>query len=349
MVPKTRKLGIVLVTFGEGEKINRLLDIIQEEKQRGDKVSLIDNHPDYDTAKAAEVHSAVDHVIRSPDNCGYAVGNVRAAALVENDVDLLLFLNPDSQPEKGAITKLREFERPQWDAWMGLLVLEDGKTVNSAGNVVHISGLSWVYGYGRKAAEYKLPQEVTVVSGADFIVRVDTWKKINRFPSIYYIYYEDTELSMDIWMLGRKIGILPDARVRHGYKFYNSSRKWLLIERNRYIFIIRTWPIGVIIVLAPLLLLSEIGLWVVSILQRRYLLKVKSTWGAIKLFPEAIKGRREVRRRNKISNLEFFDLLEARIDTPLLPPILSTKPVNWFFIGYYSVARTILSLFSHPN
>jgi len=340
------RLGFVLVTYGEGKKVNRMLDIIQKEKKPGDKVSLIDNHPDYETAKAAEAHPAADHVIRSPDNSGYAIGNVRAAALIEDDVDLLLFLNPDSQPEPGTITKLRQGGPKDWSAWMGLLVLEDGKKVNSAGNVVHISGLSWVDAFGQDASKYKEPQEVTVVSGADFVVRAKTWKQINRFPPIYYIYYEDTELSLDILMLKQKIGMLPDAKVRHGYSFYNSPRKWFLIERNRYIFIIRTWPVAVILVLLPLLIVVEIGLWAVSIMQRRFILKVKSSFSAIKLLPEAFRGRREVRRRNQLAAIEFFDLLTPKIDTPLLPKFLSSRPVNWVFTGYYKVARVILSIFS---
>jgi GT2 family glycosyltransferase len=339
----TQRLGIVLVTYGEGKKVNRMLDAIQKEKKPGDKVSLIDNHPDYETAKAAEKHPAADHVIRSPDNSGYAVGNVRAAALIEDDVDLLLFLNPDGQLEPGTISKLREGKK-EWAAWMGLLVLDDGKTVNSAGNVVHISGLSWVGDFGKDAAQYKEPQEVVVVSGADFVVRTKIWKKINRFPPIYYIYYEDTELSLDIWMLGERIGMLPDARVRHGYSFYNSERKWYLEERNRYIFMIRTFPLAVLLVLLPLLVLVEIGLWAVSVLQRRFKLKLRSTWGAIKALPEALKGRREVQNRNKLSAVQFFDLLEPRVDTPLLPRIVQIAPVNWFFIGYYKLARLILSL-----
>jgi hypothetical protein len=145
-------------------------------------------------------------------------------------------------------------------------------------------------------------------------------------------------------MLGERIGMLPDARVRHGYSFYNSERKWYLEERNRYIFMIRTFPLAVLLVLLPLLVLVEIGLWAVSVLQRRFKLKLRSTWGAIKALPEALKGRREVQNRNKLSAVQFFDLLEPRVDTPLLPRIVQIAPVNWFFIGYYKLARLILSL-----
>jgi len=340
---KKNRLGIVLVTYGEGKEIKRILDIIQKEKKPGDKVSLIDNHPDYKTAKVAEKHPAADVVIRSPENSGY-VGNNIAAKKIQDEVDLLLFLNPDSMPEPGAISKLREGP-DDWAGWMGLLVLPDGK-INSAGNVIHISGLSWVSAFGQDAAKCKEPQEVTIMSGADLVIRVSEWLKTEGFGHLYFIYYEDTELSTTMIAMGKKIGLLPQARIGHNYSFYNSPRKWFLLERNRYIYIIRNWPLGVIVVLLPLLFIVEIGLWVVAILQRRFILKMKSTFSFFRLFPATIKSRKNLQKLRKISALEYFGMLEPRIDTPLLPGILRSAPVNWFFKGYYSLAKLVLSIFS---
>ena len=340
---KKNRLGIVLVTYGEGKGIKRILDIIQKEKQPGDKVSLIDNHPDHETAKVAEKHPAVEVTIRSPENLGY-VGNNAAAKEIQNDVDILLFLNPDSMPEKGSITKLRNGPE-DWAGWMGLLVLPDGK-VNSAGNVIHISGLSWVSGFGDDASKYQEPQEVTILSGADLAIRVSEWKKTEGFGHIYFIYYEDSELSTTMIAMGKKIGMLPQAKIGHNYSFYNSPRKWFLLERNRYLYIIRNWPLGVILVLLPLLIFVELGLWAVAILQRRFILKVKSTYSFFKLLPAAGKSRRGLQRLRKISALEYYDMLEPRIETPLLPSVLRSAPVNWIFIGYYKFARIILSFFS---
>jgi GT2 family glycosyltransferase len=343
-MPKSDKLGIVFVTYGEGKDIYKILDVVAKEKRPGDMVSLIDNHPDHATAKAAQKHPAVDVVIRSPQNSGY-VGNNIAAKEIEDKVDLLLFLNPDSRPEPGAITKLREGGLDEWMGWMGLLLLPDGK-INSAGNSVHISGLSWVNDYGESANMYIQPTEVDIMSGADLLIRTPVWKKIGGFASIYFIYYEDTEISSTAKAMGYKIGLVPSARIGHNYSFYNSPRKWFLIERNRYIYILRNWPWGVILVLFPILALTEIGLWAVSILQKRFRLKFKSTLSLFRLLPQTLKSRRRVQKLRQISTLEYFDMLVARIDTPLLPKILSSAPVNWVFVGYYKIARFILSLFS---
>lgn len=340
---KGDRLGIVLVTYGEGEGIKRILNIIQKEKKPGDKVSLIDNHPAHATAKVAEKHPAVDVAIRSPENLGY-VGNNTAAKAIQDEVDLLLFLNPDSLPEKGAITKLREGPK-EWVGWMGLLVLPDGK-VNSAGNVIHISGLSWVSGFGDDAANYQEPKEVTILSGADLVIRASEWRKTKGFGHLYFIYYEDSELSTTMIAMGKKIGLLPQAKIGHDYSFYNSPRKWFLLERNRYLYIIRNWPIGVIVVLLPLLILVELGLWLVAIMQRRFILKVKSTLSFFRLLPIAVKSRPDLQGLRKISALEYFDMLEPRIDTPLLPSIIRSAPVNWFFVAYYKAARFVLSIFS---
>jgi GT2 family glycosyltransferase len=338
---KKDRLGIVFVTYGEGKDINKILDVVTKEKKPGDKISLIDNHPDYATAAVAEKHPGVDIVIRSPENSGY-VGNNIAAEAIENDVDLLLFLNPDSRPEPGAITEFRKGGKADWAAWMGVLLLPDGK-VNSAGNSVHISGLSWVNGYGDNANNYKEPQEVDILSGANLLIRVPIWKRIGGFAKIYFIYYEDTEISSTAKAMGYKIGIVPAARIGHNYSFYNSPRKWFLIERNRYIYILRNWPLSVILVLSPLLLIVEVGLWVVSILERRFTLKIKSTFSFLKLLPETINSRRQIQKLRRISPVAYFDMLEPRINTPLLPK--SLRLGNWIFAAYYKIARLVLVLF----
>jgi GT2 family glycosyltransferase len=339
------KLGIILVAYGNGEDIRYLLDIIKKEKRPGDKIVLIDNHPDHATAAIAEKHKVVDITIRST-NVGFAEGCNVAAKEVENEVDLLFFLNPDCKPEAGAITQLREAGRPEWAAWMGLLVLDDGRKVNTAGNVVHISGLSWVTGFGDNPRKYQEIKEVDVASGADLVVRVRAWKLIKGFPTTYFMYYEDTELSFAIRMLKQKVGLVPGAKIRHDYSFYNGPHKWLYLERNRYLFIARAWPLGVIVVLLPLLLSVEIGLWLVSIMQRRFWLKVRSTIMAINALPEALKGRRLIQKRNLLSSYEFLGLLRYKIDTPLLSPALRSGPVNSVFTGYYYIARLILKPFS---
>jgi hypothetical protein len=76
---------------------------------------------------------------------------------------------------------------------------------------------------------------------------------------------------------------------------------------------------------------------------------VKSVISFIGLLPKTLASRHKLQGLRKISALEYFDMLEPRIDTPLLPAILRSAPVNWFFVAYYYLARMILSIFSGPT
>lgn len=244
----SNRLGIVIVAYGNQSSIKGLLDRLQGEKLPGDKMGLIDNHPDHLCADIAEQHGAVDLVIRS-DNIGFAAACNLMVRRLKN-IDLILLLNPDTLPEPKSITYLRDSGKPEWGGWMGLLTLPD-KRVNSAGNAVHLSGLSWCLGYGDKTSKYKEPFETTVLSGADMIVRKSVWDSIGGFDSIYFLYYEDTDLSYRITMAGYKLGVVPAAKICHDYDFGKSKTKWFYIERNRYLFIMRTWPAVVVAVLLP--------------------------------------------------------------------------------------------------
>jgi len=81
-------------------------------------------------------------------NLGFAGGCNRGAADATGDV--LVFLNPDTVVEPGA---LRELERTLEDPAIGvamarLRLIDRPELLNSAGTVLHVSGLAWAGRYG---------------------------------------------------------------------------------------------------------------------------------------------------------------------------------------------------------
>jgi hypothetical protein len=333
------RLGIVLVAYDNGDSIGRLLEALAGEKRPGDRIVLVDNHPAHACADLAEKSAGVDLVIRS-QNVGFGAGCNQGAAAVEDQVELLLFLNPDSEPEPGAITRLREGGREEWAAWSGLLLLPDGR-INAAGNTVHVSGLSWCSGYGEEPSGYRPPARVAL-SGADMVVRVEAWKRLGGFAPDYFLYYEDTDLSFRLRSLGLELGIVPEARIRHAYEFDKSRQKWFFLERNRYVFILRTWPLSLLVVLAPLFVVTELGLWLVSVFQGRLLIRLRAVASFLRLLPRLIGQRRVISRRRVASGYECLRLLEPRIDTPLLSGLVRGRAISALFGGYYKAAAFLL-------
>lgn len=332
------KLGIVIVTYGNEDTIRSLLDKLGKDKKRSDSVVLVDNHPSHKCALIAENHVAVDVTICS-DNVGlFAGGCNRGAAELPSDIDLVFFLNPDTMPLGDALDKIRH-GKPGWGAWMPLLLLPDGK-VNSAGNIIHVSGLSWVSHLGDDASDFTKSHEVSLLSGACMVIRKKVWDEIVGFAEI--MYYEDVDISLRMRLRGHKLGILPKVHIEHDYVFDKGKLKNFYLERNRYLLILRTWPAGVILVLSPMLIIVELGLWAISILQRRFLLRIRSSLSSLKALPHTLRERREIRQTRAISTGQFLSILGFNADSPMLGFIGRSSLVNFIFAQYYRFAAFIL-------
>jgi GT2 family glycosyltransferase len=336
------ELAIIIVTYGGEAGFSRLLESLVKQKRPGDRIVVVDNHEDHGCAKLAEAAEVVDTVIRSK-NVGFAAGCNVGVASVPTTISLLLFLNPDIVPDVNAIEKLREGGNKTWGAWMGLVVLPDG-TINSAGNCLHISGLSWCGNYG-EASDGRVPAEIKLASGACLMVRSSVWSSVGGLPEDYFMYYEDTDFCMSLWKQGILIGLVPAARFTHDYSFEKGTYKWFYLERNRLVCILRQWPVGILAVLWPLLLVCEIGLFSVSILQRRFWLKVRANSSFIAAIPSILRSRRAM-PTSKTSNAEFYTYLDSSLNTPLLGFIGRSKLINALFDLYYHGAKLVIGMLS---
>lgn len=337
-------LGIIIIAFGNEDVLRALITRLLAEKRDNDYIVLIDNHPAHGCAQIAESIPGVDAVIRSK-NIGFAAGCNRAAKEFPSHIDLILLLNPDVVPAPLAITKLRVGAQADWSAWMGLLTLPDN-TVNSAGTIVHMSGLSWCGQYGESQDSLTHNTQVNFLSGACLMIKRQVWEDMGGFCEGYFMYYEDTDLCLRMRQQGLKLGLVVSARFEHDYTFSKSPQKWFYLERNRYEFMWRLWPASVITVMMPYLFVCEVGLWVVSLLQGRLLLRLRSITNLTRQIPVILIERRLLQPRSTLTGVQFLDLLQPAIDTPLLGSFLTARVLNTSFRAYHRVVRVVLSKLS---
>lgn len=337
-------VGVVIVSYGHEKFLPNLVKALRNQMNSDDKIVVVDNHPSRSSYDCVVNNKNVDFAIPS-DNKGFAAGCNTGAEKILKLVDVLFFINPDTMPKQGVIDVVRSADYSYYAAIMTLLVLPD-KTVNSAGNVVHISGLSWSDGFGSKISDYTKNQEISCLSGACMAISKKWWNKVKGIPESYFLYYEDTDFSSLIILMGGKLGLLPDAHVEHEYDFKKGTYKWLYIERNRPLYILRTWPLSVIIVLSIQLLFVGIGLWFVALLQKRLKLKFKSLIMTIKALPETLKARHQIQKTKVISGYEFLSKLSYKLDTPMLGKLGNNWAINIIYMVYYKICLAILRLFT---
>lgn len=337
------KIGVVIVSYNHEKYLPNLVKSLRSQMQEGDKIVVVDNHPSRKAYDLASKNKYVDFAIPA-DNKGFAAGCNTGASKIIKLVDILFFINPDTSPKKDVIDTIRKADYSYYAAVMPLLVLPD-KTVNSTGNVLHISGLSWSDGFGKKSSDFTDNIEISSLSGACMAVSKKWWNKVGCIPESYFLYYEDIDFCTLILLKGGRLGLIPTAQIEHDYDYNKGSYKWLYIERNRPLFIIRTWPLSVIIVLFIQLFFVSIALWFVAIIQKRFKSKVKAFFMTIKALPTTIKDRRLIQRDKKISGYEFLKKLSYKLDTPMLGKVGNNWIINSIYFVYYKICLGILWLF----
>ena len=166
--------------------------------------------------------------------------------------------------------------------------------MNTSGGVTHFLGLGWAGRHGEPVATVPdAPAEVSFASGAALVVRRRAWVQTGGFDEGYFMYGEDLDLSLRLWLAGWEVGLAPGARVAHDYDFDKGSRKWYLLERNRWQTVLGVYPRDLLVLLAPALLLFEVALLGVAALGGWLPQKLRAqAWVLLNLGPLMARRRR---------------------------------------------------------
>jgi GT2 family glycosyltransferase len=132
------------------------------------------------------------------------------------------------------------------------------------------------------------------------------------------MYGEDLDLGLRLWLAGYQVGVVPAARVKHGYDFDKGSSKWFWLERNRWRTILSVYPAALLALLAPALLAAEIGLVAIAAGQGWLGAKLRSQAAVAAGMPRTLARRRVVQRERRIPTREFVAHLTSSLDSPYL-------------------------------
>jgi GT2 family glycosyltransferase len=327
-------VSVVIVAYKSGPALVRCIDSL---KRGGAEVEVIvvDNGDE-----GLELDEA--QVLRPGRNLGYAGGCNLGAEHARGDV--LLFLNPDTVVEEGAVAELaRTVSEDGVGAAMGrLLLLSDPAVLNSRGAVIHIAGLGWSSGHGEHASTVTEPVEITYANGSVLAMPRALFEELGGFTEELFLYHEDLELGWRARMRGQRIVLNPAADVLHEYEHARNPEKYYFMERNRLVFVASAYSGRLLLLLAPVLLLAELGLTAVSIRERWFGAKVRG-WGWVGRNAGWIaRHRRRLQSARTVPDREL-----ARHLTPVLDPAMIELPrsvrfVNPMLEAYWGLVRRLL-------
>jgi GT2 family glycosyltransferase len=339
-------LSVIVVAWNSREELARTLPALLPELSHDDELIVVDNGSSDGTPELVARLAPAARLVSLKRNTGFAAGCNAGAA--EADGDLLVVLNPDAAPRPGFGEAIR---RPWlhgygWTAWQALVADRTGTTINSAGNPIHFTGIVWAGGHGAQIAEAPAADAVPSLSGACLAIARRTWREIGGFPTPFFLYHEDVDLSVRLRLRGGVVGIEPSAIVDHDYDFSSYEDKWRCLERNRWAVLIRNYPLALLLLLAPALLATELTLFAVSLVGGWSRQKLAAATDVLRWLPRLLRERRHIQSERAISAAQFVAWLTPDLDSPFIAPFARSTPARFLMRTYW---RGVRRLFGAPE
>ena len=129
-------------------------------------------------------------------------------------------------------------------------------------------------------------------------------EKLGGFDEGFFMYYEDTDLSLRAVLAGYTCLYVPTSVVYHQYTFRFSPLKCFLQDRNRYVALLKTLRWRTLIVPLPSLLLSELVAWGYAFLRglQHVLSKFRSCLWLIRNFSKILEARSRIQVLRKVDD-----------------------------------------------
>lgn len=333
-------VGVVVLAWQAEPYLVDCIDSILASTGIDVRIALVDNGCRAEDLAAVAHNDRVERL--SPGrNTGFAGGcNLGVEAL---DTDFVALVNSDCvlRPDTLALL-VAEASRPGVGMVMaGVRLAEPPHLINSAGNPVHLIGLSWA-GDMNSVETRTEPFDVAGASGACALLAGSVWKTLGGFDEEYFAYLEDTEMSLRAWRLGLTVRCVPAAVALHHYEFSRNAHKMYLLERNRLMMISTLWSTRALLLLAPMLLVMEVLLAGYA---------VASGWGGGKVRGWAwlwrhrghiARRRAQVQAERRVPDAVWMQHLTPSFDPAAIGPAPLTRIVNAVARVYWALARRAL-------
>lgn len=283
------KTAIILLNFNSTDETIDCLKSLQTVSGEPDDIMIVvvDNHSSEQEVKKLEtyIHDITNtqkintiHFIKNSQNLGFSGGNNEGIEYaLREQTEYILILNNDTVVSKDFLSHMQaEIKK---DEKIGVVVPKiyfapghefhkNRYRVKEQGKVIWYAGgtIDWANVIGHHVGvdeidtqdQYTASQSTEYATGACMLVRSSVIKQVGMFDTDYFLYYEDSDLSMRIQKAGYTIMFVPSAVIWHknagSTGGSGSELQDYYITRNRLLFGFKYAPIR-----SKIALLKEAG------------------------------------------------------------------------------------------
>jgi GT2 family glycosyltransferase len=354
------KVAIILINYKDyAEKyLPDCLASLRKQNYSGEiKLFIVDNESSEKSFSYLHALAPDAEIIRNEHNDGFAKGNNDAMKrAMEQNFEYIILFNMDTIVDPNCVNKMiQTVETPQSLAGdygeagavqARLMLYPEKDKINSIGNITHFLGFGYCLGYNELIINYKLliiNSAICYPSGAAVLFKSSVLKQVGLFDEKFWMYNEDQDLGWRIWLAGFRCVLAPEAVVYHKYEFSRSISKYYWMDRNRILAILKNYHWATLIMVAPALLLMEVGLFVFSLSNGWFKEKLNvykyfiqpSNWKYI------LKTRQETQNTRKIKDREILKMFAGRIWYQEIGD-WKLRLINPVFTAYFWVVKKVV-------
>jgi len=345
--PENRRprVSVFTVTFNDRHNLEGLLPSLMRQTESPLEVVVVDSASSDGSADYVSREFPMIRVLRNSTNIGFcAASNVGFGATSGRFV---FNINPDTELEPDAVEVLADALEARPGAAMvtpKICYLGVPDRINTCGNAIHVSGFGSCIGLNRPRTDFSAPLQVASVSGCAYMARREVLEAIGGLDEGYFMYVDDTDISLRARLAGHEIWYIADAVVYHRYNMNLSPWKFGLLERNRAATLAKNLRWSTLVLLSPALLTTEVLMWAYAGIRGVEFLRAKGQayrW----LARNQLRLRRrhaEMQRLRQVGDRELLAWMESRIN------LTEALPSRWLVAGARTVTGWLFSVLRLP-
>lgn len=233
----TAVLGVSIVNFYSAESIRLLLESLRRFSENMKiVVCILDNSDDLTGQEDHALSRIVQQVsapsfdvsiMQAPRNLGYGAGNNLAVAyLLENEIDLIWVLNPDTKVRGSVIGMLEEVRSSHADIW-ATSTLERAEHTRGFGTLNSITGSGKT---SKSHSPKKGMSRIDYPAGHSILFSRRAWTMLDGFDERYFLFMEEADMALRAYSLGLRIDSITSVMVEHDAGLTTGSTSDLLAK-----------------------------------------------------------------------------------------------------------------------
>jgi GT2 family glycosyltransferase len=285
-------------------------------------VMVVDNGSSDGTPELVQEAFPEVRLVRSSVNGGYGAGNNLGAAASSGEI--LAFLNPDAVAEPTWLAGLIDamLRTGRQIATSKIVLRADPARLNTAGKHYHFLGLSYCRGWNEPRNSYSREEITPGVSGAAFAITRALFERLGGFDETLFMYHDDVDLSLRALLLREPSLYVPGSVVAHDYELRLSPQKWMWVESNRLVVLLKSYRAATLLVLLPgLLLVEALTLAHLALRGPRFLRAKLASYGwLMRHWTAVMRNRREVQAGRRLGDRELLAALDVAVPYATVQP-----------------------------